>query len=106
MRKIKNYLRKKFGDAVTFDMHEIRINGSLRGCSGFVTNQVNGITVYINTETPCMASCSWLHRYAKDNKDFRGCFNKFARTEQQMLDEVCEMLRNEQAYERECRSGR
>ena len=46
-RRLKNLFA---GHGYVFDLHNIRINGVMRGCSGYIQNPKTGKTVYTMTE--------------------------------------------------------
>ena len=58
-----------------FDMNVIRINGEMRGWSGFITDPHANIILYVNTEE-CIKD-KILARYARSTKDFTGGINNF-----------------------------
>ncbi len=62
-----------------FYLNNIIINGSKRGCNGFVLNTDNNVCVYVDTEESCMASLEGktMYRYADNIKDYRGHRNRF-----------------------------
>ena len=74
MTKLKNQLVAIDPD-LTVELRNVRVNGQLRGCSGFVTNPVTGDIAYVNTET---STGSALYRTAESTRDFRGGRNQFA----------------------------
>lgn len=97
MTKLKNGLKKK-GD-FQFELSNINVNGSKRGCSGFVINLQNGVVVYVNTEKSCYEPLSRknLVRYARNTKDYRGCVNEFA-TDEEVVNKIISMLNDENRY--------
>ena len=62
----------------TFNLNNIDINGSKRGCWGFITNNKNNKVCYITTEA---SGASWLKpvmiRTAKNIRDYTGGINNF-----------------------------
>jgi len=76
--KLKNIFQ---GLDYTFNLKNIDINGSKRGCSGFITNNKNNKVCYITTEA---SEASWLKpvmiRTAKNIKDYTGGINNFIDT--------------------------
>lgn len=106
---VKNRVIKhsEFHKELEFHLKNIVINGSKRGCSGFIRNPQNGVVVYINTDASSMTvqNASLYVRYAKDLKDYRGCCNRVRRYDIELLvSEVCRMLRNQAEWERELAS--
>lgn len=78
--KLKNALKKaneKYGYDLQYDIKNIVINGGKRGCSGFVTNKGNGSCVYTDTERTCCANLGVMYRYADNNKDYVGYYNRW-----------------------------
>ena len=100
MTKLKNGL-KKVGN-YECNLSNININGSKRGCSGFVINPENGVIVYINTEKSCYAPLSKLNlvRFAKHKKDYGGAHsrNEWA-NDDEIVSKIVAMLNNESCYE-------
>jgi hypothetical protein len=80
MTKVKNAINKTKPNFFVFNLNNIRINGQLRGCSGFITNPENDAIVYINTEKSVMDGNSMLFRYARHEKDYQGLTNRWATT--------------------------
>ena len=79
MTKIKNQL-KNLDMNLTVKLSNIRINGQLRGCSGFITNNDTQKIVYINTESACETSPfggKILYRTASHDRDFTGGQNQW-----------------------------
>lgn len=103
MTKVKNVVKKAFGSNVEFKLHNIDINGCKRGCSGFIRNPENNVTVYINTEKSSLPlPYGYLIRYAKDFSDYTGCRNRMQNHSlETLVNEVCDMLRNPAGWERE-----
>ena len=92
--KLRNAINKRAdGMDLTFTLKNININGSKRGCSGFVRNNVNGSVVYVNTEESC---ASWLprfmYRYADNEKDYTGYNNRWVNTLDELTTEICRLL--------------
>ena len=75
-----------------FQLKNVRINGSARGCFGFIRNSVNGNIVYVNTEA---IWCGYLRRYAKSMEDYTGEFNHFSKNEDQFALDVVSMLKKD-----------
>jgi hypothetical protein len=91
--KLKNMFEKEKGNLeLEYHLKNIVVNGSKRGCSGFIVNKNNNKIVYITTESTC---ASWLHpfmyREAKSTKDYTGGRNNFT-TKDKLIDEVLKML--------------
>lgn len=102
--KMKNALKKAFGGELEFSLRNININGDKRGCSGFITNPANGVTVYIDTEA--IKPFGLMYRYAKDNKDFTGCSNQWRKTFDEYITGIVQALRNDTLFKRELISFR
>src|SRR5690554_2041268 len=91
--KLKNMFEKEKGNLeLEYHFKNIVINGSKRGCSGFIVNKNNNKIVYITTEPTC---ASWLppimYREAKSIKDYTGGINNFT-TKDKLIKEVLKML--------------
>lgn len=96
-RKIVNLINKALKNN-TYDfshLSNIIINGSKRGCSGFILNPINQSCVYINTERSC---ATWLPRFmyrqAKSVKDFTGATNRWANTSDELAYNIINLLEN------------
>lgn len=91
--KTKNNLLKIKPEGLEFHLKNIIINGSKRGCSGFVKNLENNKIVYINTEKSCYNPLADknLYRLAESLTDYRGKTNNFA-TDIDLAKEVIKML--------------
>src|SRR5699024_10947214 len=77
MTKLKNAL-KKIDQNLVFDLRNIRINGQLQGCSGFVTDPSTDKIVYVSTDCNHGTSLDEaLIRNAADTKDYTGGRNRF-----------------------------
>lgn len=72
-QKLRNAVLR-YGSEFDFELKNILVNGQKRGCSGFITNLQNGVTVFVNTEKSVYQPLSnkVLVRYARDVKDFGG----------------------------------
>lgn len=92
MTKLKNDLLKIQPDLVV-ELKNIRINGQLMGCSGFVTNPSNGKIVYICTDNNHGTSPDPYYREAKNNRDYTGGRNHFS-TNADLAQDVIDMLNN------------
>lgn len=75
MTKFKNAMQKNGN--FEYKIRNININGTKRGCSGFVTNPANHVTVYFTTDESLPAN---MCRYARDTKDFVGDTNLYTAT--------------------------
>lgn len=60
------------------ELKNVRINGVLQGCSGFVTDPATGRVVYIDTDRNHGIVSTALVRSAKHTKDYTGGRNQFA----------------------------
>ena len=92
--KLKNAINKHAnGMDLTFTLKNISINGSKRGCSGFIRNNANGSVVYVNTEEVFLTSVTrYMYRYAYDELDYRGYRNRWANTLDELATEICRLL--------------
>lgn len=92
--RLKNAIKKanRRGFSLKFSLRNIIINGSKRGCSGFVTNLDNGSIVYIDTDISFGFIKKYLYRYANDEKDFVGYHNRFAESFDDLVEHVIGLL--------------
>lgn len=77
--KLITAVKRSGGESFNFKLDDIVINGSKRGCCGFISNPSNAHFVYVNTEECAFGPLSNrnLVRYAKDEKDYRGGRNQW-----------------------------
>lgn len=91
MTKVKNAFK---GKEYSFFLKNININGSKRGCCGFIKSGEK--CVYINTEPSC---AEWIppimFRYAKNEKDSHGGTNQFCKTLEELVENVNRMLKED-----------
>ena len=91
--KLKNAINKHAnGMDLAFTLKNISINGSKRGCSGFIRNNANGSVVYVNTEEPCLSTLHYMYRYADNEKDYKGYHNRWANTLDELASAICTYL--------------
>lgn len=81
MTKLRNSIHAIDPD-LKVELRNIRINGDLRGCSGFITDPDSGAVVYVNTEPTFGHVREVLYRTAKDNRDYTGGHNRYAAPDQ------------------------
>lgn len=78
MTQLKNRLAK-IDPELKIELRNVRINGQLQGCSGFVTNPATGKIAYVSTDCNHGRSLNdSYYRTAESTRDFRGGLNKFA----------------------------
>ena len=92
--KLKNAINSHAnGMDLTFTLKNISINGSKRGCSGFIRNNANGSVVYVNTEEVFLTSVTrYMYRYAYDELDYTGYRNRWAKTLDELASAICACL--------------
>lgn len=91
--KLKNAINKQaHGMNLTFTLKNISINGSKRGCSGFIRNKANNSVIYVTTEKPCLSNLHYMYRYADNEKDYRGYRNRWANTLDELAGAICTCL--------------
>ena len=91
--KLKNAINAHSnGMDLTFTLKNINVNGSKRGCSGFIRNNANGSVVYVNTEEACYPSLNFMYRYADNEKDYKGYRNRWATTLDELASAICTCL--------------
>ena len=89
--KLKNAINSHAnGMDLTFTLKNISINGSKRGCSGFIRNNANGSVMYVNTETLFVER--FMYRYAYDELDYKGYHNRWAKTLDELASAICTCL--------------
>lgn len=103
-RKLLNQLRTLESDSgdmlLTYDLHNIALNGKKVGCSGHIANTLNGKCIYINTEKAIYQPLADknLVRYAADMKDYTSIGlgvmgrNQFV-TDDALASKIVDMLR-------------
>lgn len=92
MTQLKNRLVKIDPD-LKIELRNVRINGQLQGCSGFVTNPATGKIAYVSTDANHGHSIdNALYRSAEHTRDYRGGLNKFASYDE-LPRAVVELLR-------------
>lgn len=91
--KLKNAINQHAeGMDLAFTLKNININGSKRGCSGFVRNNANGSVMYVTTEAPYRCDLRYMYRYADNEKDYRGYRNRWANSLEELATEICRCL--------------
>lgn len=76
MTIVKNRL-KKIAPDVEPHLRNVRINGHVHGCSGFLRDPATGRIVYLNTDLNHGTSTQAYYRTAEHLKDFTGGRNRF-----------------------------
>lgn len=76
MTIVKNRL-KKIAPHIEPHLRNVRINGHLHGCSGFLRNPETGKIVYISTDLNHGTNIQAMYRSAEHLKDFTGGRNNF-----------------------------
>ena len=93
--KLKNAITKHAnGMDLTYTLKNISINGSKRGCDGFIRNNANNSVVYVTTEEPCLSSLHYMYRYADHEKDYGGYRNRWADSLDALADAICTCLKS------------
>jgi len=93
--KLRNAIKAHSnGMDLTFTLKNISINGSKRGCSGFIRNNGNDSVVYVTTEEPCMSNLHYMYRYAMSEKDYTGYHNRWANTLDELATGICRCLKS------------
>jgi hypothetical protein len=92
--KLKNAINKQAnGMDLTFDLTNISIDGSKRGCYGFIRNNANGSVVFVTTEKPCVTFLKpYMYRYADNEEDYIGYRNRWADTLDELVSAICACL--------------
>lgn len=90
--KLKNAIKYHAnGMDLAFTLQNININGSKRGCSGFIRNNANGSVMYVSTEI-CRCDLHYMYRYANHEKDYTGYRNRWANTLDELASAICTCL--------------
>ena len=78
--KLRNAFKRQVGTTadLTFKLSNININGRDQGCSGFITDNQTGRTVYVSTDINLGLNTKALYRNARDTKDYHGMRNRYA----------------------------
>lgn len=84
-----------------FHLKNITINGSKRGCSGFIVNKDNNSIIYLTTEV--CNNLGFMYRYADSIKDYRGYHNRWARTEENFVRDIIDTLKKTPEQARDTR---
>lgn len=75
--KLRNQLHALDQDLIV-DLKNVRINGVLQGCTGFVTDPSSGAIVYVSTDRNHGTVSRGLYRTAQHVRDYTGGPNHFA----------------------------
>ena len=88
--RLKNAVKREMPETnIEFVFHNINVNGRKLGCSGFVLNKDNGMVMYVTTETTLFG---YMYRRAKSTSDYVGGYNRWAKTEAELVKGVVEGL--------------
>ena len=93
--KLRNAIKKEAENSglnLEFSLRNIVINGSKRGCSGFIRNMRNDSVVYVDTEKLALSNLHYMYRYAEDEHDYRGYRNRWANTFDELVQGICRCL--------------
>lgn len=92
--KLRNQIHK-IDPTITVSLKNISINGTKRGCSGFIQDPVTKRCVYLSTEEGGYLQ-KVMYREAAHMKDYRGGRNHFTGTEL-IAEEAVELLHGERS---------
>lgn len=76
MTKVKNQLKTHHPDIIP-KLSNVRVNGQMQGCSGFLTDPATGRVVYLSTDVNHGTVTEALYRIAAHDRDFSGGTNHF-----------------------------
>jgi hypothetical protein len=85
-------LRNRFTPAHTVALKNIRINGTARGCSGFIA--LGDSIVYVNTEH--LPRLGYMYRTAEHLKDYTGGVNRWAKDLDSLVQGINQLLKGGQ----------
>lgn len=89
---LTNRIKKmsRSANSLTFDLDNIKINGDVRGCSGFITNNDTGVIVYVDTESTLSyrPHNEMMFRQARHDKDYRGLRNRWSGLDTYVIDVI------------------
>ena len=92
MTKVKNALKRARPDLMPH-IRNIRINGQLHGCSGFIEDPASGRLVYFNADINHGTRREAYVRNAKHRKDYTGGRNRFCDMDAgAIVESVAELL--------------
>lgn len=94
MTKIKNAVKRSDHPDLVPALRNIRINGQLQGCSGFLTDPITSRVIYLNTEGAADTGHRGgevYYRNAKHTKDFSGGRNRFT-TPDELVDDIIDLF--------------
>lgn len=92
MTRLRNRIRALDAGLETH-LRNIRVNGRLQGCSGFVVNPATSKIAYVSTDTNHgTRTGEALYRSAESLRDFTGGVNRFADYDS-LPGEIVELLR-------------
>lgn len=98
MVKLRNAIRK-IDPSLRIELRNVRINQSLQGCSGFVSDESTGRVVYVSTDRNHGTVRDILVRVARHTKDYTGGRNRFVEyTAEDAARGIVELLRLDSAH--------
>ncbi len=104
-KKLQNAIKKANPSGeYEFCLKNIVINGSKRGCSGFIRSIQNDSVVYVTTETSLVAlPRPFMYRYADNTKDYTGYHNRWADSLENLSKSIVALLEKTPAEARDMR---
>lgn len=98
MTKIKNEIARS-APTLTPKISNIRVNGQLQGCSGFITDPATGRVVYISTDVNHQTVRQALFRTARNDRDFTGGTNRWCALDAaEIIESVVELFAQDRAW--------
>lgn len=93
--KLRNRFKNSF-PTLEVRVKNIRVNGDVRGCSGFITDPETGRHVYVNTERSVYGPLQnrILYRTAESTTDYTGGRNRWS-TDADIVHDVTDLLREQ-----------
>lgn len=91
MTKVKNAINA-IDPTLQVALRNARVNGTLQGCTGFVTDPSTGRVAYLSTDRNHGTNAQAMYRTAEHDKDFTGGRNRYCDVDE-LADQVVELLR-------------
>lgn len=77
-------------------LKDIKINGKVFGCKGFIRDKKTNLCVFVNTDN---AAKQYTFRYAENIMDYQGLRHRYAKEISDMVKEIIDMLKDTHTFE-------